>query len=269
MRKRFLRFWPACFLLLFAGCLPQPPAQEETAADQNLSRLLPPVQHYTVSIINPDDHRLYAYEKKVTVDPASGELTIHDTGRDYDYTGRLDRDFRLLESDLRFKKAADIEKLGYDQRVTTYRADEAVMEFSVLTGGKILYTKEIALEEQAYDLESFCFFVQALQNKGRNTFRGNVINMNNGQLIAVEMKPLGGRELQKLLAKKNLPARIRSLDEAGHYFYAMGVTGWSKIFFTYKFYLILEREAPHRIKAFWGDNPTNRVVQWFEALNGR
>ena len=91
--------------------------------------------------------------------------------------------------------------------------------------------------------------------------------MNSGQLIAVEMKPLDGRGLRKLWAKKNLPGRIRSLTEAEHYFYAMGVTGWSRIFFTYKFYLILEREAPHRVKAFWGDNPTNRVIQWFEALN--
>ncbi|NLW56477.1 MAG: hypothetical protein GX050_07675 [Firmicutes bacterium] len=265
MRKHFLLFWLACCILLLAGCFSPPPGEEETAAYRGLSQLLPAVQHYNVSIINPEDVLLYAYEKKVTVEPESGQLTILDTGRDYEYTGYLDRDFRLLESNLLFKKAVDIEKLGYDQRVTTCRADEGVMEFTVLTGGEVLYTKEIALEEQAYDLETFCFFVQALQNKGLNTFQGNVINMNNGQLIAVEMKPLGGRELQRLLDKKNLPSRLRSLEEAEHYFYVMGVTGWSRIFLTYKFYLILERQAPHRVKAFWGDNPTNRVIQWFEA----
>lgn len=267
MGKRFLLFLTICFLLMMTGCFSPPPRKAETALYQDLSRLLPSVQQYIVTIINPEDALLYSYEKKVSVEPESGRITIEDSGRDYEYTGYLDKDFLLLKSNLRFKKAADLEKLGYDQRVTTYRAEEGVMEFAVLTGGRPLYSKEIEMEKNTFDLESFSFYAQALQHKGIDTFRGNVINMNSGQLIKVEMTLLSGRALQKMMNKKNLPGRIRSLDEEEHYFYVMGVSGWNKLLFTYKFYLILERNAPHRVKAFWGDNPTNRTVQWFEIIN--
>lgn len=262
MKKCLLLLLTIFLLLFWTGCLSRP--SEEDLIYEDLSIVLPETQRYQVEIINKKGQVLYSYEKQVNVDEKSGEIAIKDRGANYEYEGCLNKDFILLNSQLIYKNEADIKNLGYDKRVTVFYPEEREIVLQVLTEGQVLYSKDIKLENNTYDLESFGFFVQALQLKGFNRFRGKVINMSNGQQIKVEMKQLSEESLQKLLAKKQLPEQIRNLDPNVHYYYEMGVRDWNRIFFPYKFYLIFEREAPFYVTAFWGEHPRYTTFQLFK-----
>ncbi len=248
------------FALIAAPLGPAPAA----GGPADLSGFLPRHQEYRVEILDKTGTARYVYTKSVDVGK-DGLVTVRELGPDYDSTARLDRGLRLLESRVAFKNRADVDRQGYDARVCRYDVRRRLMVLTAVAGGREKYRREIKYGKETVELETLPLRMQALTVLGKAGFAGMAVDLNDGQQWPMRMRLASPGE-KAVLAGRKYPGQVRNMaGNAGSLVYVMEVTGWLRILYPFRFYLVLAKAWPHRIMIYWGERPGGTAYQVFKA----
>ncbi len=240
-----------------------------TGMAQSLPDSLPDLQGYRIDILTPDDVIEYSYTTSMRIDRDLAQITIAATGPSYQSKSVYDLSFLLLSSELEVRAKDDIERIGFDRRTAfiDIEVDRLVLEFFLEQESQQIREHDIPTE--TVDIESLGLYLQSLVLAGETTFHGNLYDSNSGDKFnRLQVSLLKQSEIDKLVRQSTFPETMNVMlkDSDNIIVFSLGLRGLIRIFFPHRFYVVLEKQAPHHILGFWGGSSQRLRYHVYQKL---
>jgi|GEM_PF-652632 len=228
-------------------------AQGAGPAARPIVDYLPKSQLYRVAIITPAGAEEYVYQVEFRVDADTSQLLASTLGPGYTMESRYDADLRLLNSEMVVLTSEDAARVGFDRRVAAYDAVEEKYVVFYYLEGTVQDSREVVIKEQATEIEVLGLHLQALLNAGRTDFSGSLLDLNAPGRMQLDTRVLTDKQVRDLSGKRDVAPQIKAILEKTDQVtvFTIGYDGILRFFFPTRFYVILEKAAPHRILAYW------------------
>lgn len=223
-------------------------------ADNSLSHVLPGFQQYQITIITPKGEEEYDYLVSFSVDSQAKNINVYTDGAEYKTNSFYDLDLNLISSEMIVTSEEDIERVGFNRRTADCSGDGSQINIDFYLADDLQLSRVIHLKEQAVEFEVLGLYLQALLLQNSTDFHGQLIDINGIGRYELDSKVLTVREIKKLAAGRHMAWQVKEiLDKADDiYVFSIGYNGMLSWFFPARFHVVLEKQTPHRILAFWG-----------------
>ncbi len=225
----------------------------EVNATDSLLPLLQEHQQYKITIITPQGEAEYDYFVDFAVDHMEKKVKVYTKGTGYITTSYYGADLGLINSEMEVVNQADVERVGFNHRIATATSDDNI-EIEFLLAETLMDKKKLKLKEQAVEFEILGLYLQGLLLQETTEFHGHLVDINGVGKYELNSKILDNKEIQKMASGKNIPPQVVNIlnEPQNIYVFSLGYNGMLRWFFPVRFHVVLEKEKPHRILAFWG-----------------
>lgn len=215
---------------------------------------LPPVQLYEITTITPEGVEEYRNQVTFSVFIELNEVEVVTTGSDYVTKSIYDLNFQLLTSDMQVIDPEDAYRVGFDQRLANYISEDDRIEIKFYLDNEKQDEREIYLKDYGIEMEVLGLALQTQLLREETDFHGQIIDINGVGRYNLDSDLLTPKEITKLAEGRHMAPQVQTIlaNNEDIYVYSFGYNGMLRWFFPMRFHVVLEKEIPHRILAFWG-----------------
>lgn len=226
----------------------------QVKANDSLTNVLPAFQQYRVTIITPAGEEEYDYLVNFSLDSAAKKVNVYTGGAEYITDSYYDLDLNLITSEMKVISEEDWARVGFDRRIAGCSEDGSQIKVDFYLTGELQDSRVLHIKEQAVEFEVLGLYLQALLSKNITDFHGQLIDINGIGKYELDAKVLTVKEINKLAVGRHMAWQVKEiLDRAEDIcVFSIGYDGMLRWFFPVRFHVVLEKDEPHRILAFWG-----------------
>lgn len=216
--------------------------------------LLPLFQQYMITTITPEGDEEYSNSVSFLIQPELNQVLVNTTGSDYLTKSIYDLKLQLLSSDMRVVDQADAIRVGFDQRFAEFFPADERIDIKYILENEVQDERELFLKDFGIEMEVAGLALQNLLLQGETEFHGQLIDINGAGRYNLDSKVLSATEISKLADGRQMAPQVRDMlskpDDI--IVFSIGYDGMLRWFFPVRFHVILAKEAPHHVLAFWG-----------------
>jgi hypothetical protein len=237
--------WLSSFIMVMAEPKPEP--------GMDVSKLLPPVQEFEAEIIQNNGKLIDKVRQTFKVDEQTDLINIGFISNSFEFKGSFTKMLRVKKSEFIFKSKDYIHYLGYEKRVTVWDDKTNQMRVQYYLNNRLKTTRYFS-GAGIIDSDIVIFYLQGMLGQGIQELDNELVAKKDGLKIHVKFKLITTTDFLKLAPEYNFPENLQKLAGLTNetYVYVMEISGFTRLFYSSRYYYIFEKAPPHRVIAYWG-----------------